>query len=678
MTTCTTTPEQPSNLAVATNDQTPSGIVDLTVISLAEQEANRGIGQASATGPAEIEQRTTPRYTLSITLGRAKPSTPDYKSSMLNDTSFIPRTIALSQLKDVVKSHNYTFWHYKNYYRSGTNFSFSSGIILDFDGDSGMSIAEATECAKKMNCYALLATSYSHLRDKKKKDGSVINGPCFRLLIPTNRLFHTWSDLLSALNFVNNTYFKGKADPAGMLVSQFFVPSPENATIVEINNDTLYDPDDLRRENVRRGDSTTIVYDVWNVENYAILKDPRKISFSSLPAKKTVVYCPFCDDLHSTSVSAFLMDPKEGEDRRAIQCSHCKKMYVSERVMLTDEQFVAKFFYTADSVGDTSEPVEWIVKDVVGKKEIFSCYGDPGSGKSFAMMQLAISVADQSGTLNEWLGFPVDRHGPVLYILTDGSHRSLRERIRRISGYLKVPRPKDLIVQINQGVYSTWKDQVDRLIKIRKPVMIILDSLAMSSDTGDENQAEDQKEFAKILQLWSLEQDLAFCIIHHTNKAAMNNAFHQNNFRGSSYWIGIISSMLEFRKCSNKTNQYKLVKSRDGSPDAQTIREVAYEEYTPSAPGTYNLNQDQTLAGYKYIGPVSDTKSTGRKTVVTWAGDIFRSGETKTYKDTLDAMQVKYGRSQSWAKDTLRDWKDRGDVKITRNTDGTKSCTFSR
>lgn len=214
MTTCTTAQEQPNEVIVAANDQTPSGIVDPTVPSVEDQEANRSTGSASASRLAELQPRATPRYTLSITLGRAKPSTPDYKSSMLNDTSFIPRIIALSQLKDFVMSHNYTFWHYKNNYRNGNNFTFSSGIILDFDGDSGMSVDEATECAKKMNCYVLLATSYSHMHDKKKKDGSIINGPCFRLLIPTNRLFRTWSDLFSSLNFVNNTYFNGKADPA--------------------------------------------------------------------------------------------------------------------------------------------------------------------------------------------------------------------------------------------------------------------------------------------------------------------------------------------------------------------------------------------------------------------------------------------------------------------------------
>src|SRR5450755_4002604 len=103
MTTCTTAQEQPTDVMVAENDQTQSGIVDPTVFSLADQEANRSTGCASAPRPAEFQQRTTPRYTLSITLGRVKPSIADYKSSMLNDTSFIPKTIALSQLKDFVK-----------------------------------------------------------------------------------------------------------------------------------------------------------------------------------------------------------------------------------------------------------------------------------------------------------------------------------------------------------------------------------------------------------------------------------------------------------------------------------------------------------------------------------------------------------------------------------------------
>ena len=149
MTTCTIKQDQQNNPTAPSNDQTPSGIVDPTVVSLAEEETHRSIGQAVATRSAEIQPRTTPRYSLSIAVGRAKTSIADYKSSMLNDTSFIPRTIALSQLKDVVKSHNYTFWHYKNNYRSGNNFSFSSGIILDVDGDSGMSVDEAPSARRR-------------------------------------------------------------------------------------------------------------------------------------------------------------------------------------------------------------------------------------------------------------------------------------------------------------------------------------------------------------------------------------------------------------------------------------------------------------------------------------------------------------------------------------------------
>ena len=137
------------SVSAAPKDQTPSGIVDQTDVSLADEVANRSIGQAYATRPAELQPRTTPRYTLSIAIGKAKPSITDYKPLMLNDTSFIPKTIALSQLKDVVKSHNYTFWHYKNNYRSGNNFSFSSGIILDVDGDSGMSVDEAPSARRR-------------------------------------------------------------------------------------------------------------------------------------------------------------------------------------------------------------------------------------------------------------------------------------------------------------------------------------------------------------------------------------------------------------------------------------------------------------------------------------------------------------------------------------------------
>ena len=130
------------------NDQAVPGIAYPPVVPFRDQEANRSIGSAPDTASADLQPSTTPRYTLSITLGRAKPATRDYKSSMLNDTAFIPRTIALSQLKDVVKRHNYTFWHFKNNYRNGNNFSHSSGIILDFDGDSGMSLE---------------AVSYTHL-----------------------------------------------------------------------------------------------------------------------------------------------------------------------------------------------------------------------------------------------------------------------------------------------------------------------------------------------------------------------------------------------------------------------------------------------------------------------------------------------------------------------------------
>jgi len=200
-----------TELSVTTNDQTLSDPVESNTTYNADPEAVPNIGHASTPGPVSSREKSTPRFTLSIALGRAKPSIPDYKGAMMNDTTFAAKTIPLSQLKDMVKRNNYTFWHFKNNYRIGSNFAYSTDIILDFDGDSGLSIEEGIECAKSMKCYVLLGTSYSHMRDKKKQDGTVVNGPCFRILIPTCRLFHSWSDFYSAINFVNSTYFHRKA-----------------------------------------------------------------------------------------------------------------------------------------------------------------------------------------------------------------------------------------------------------------------------------------------------------------------------------------------------------------------------------------------------------------------------------------------------------------------------------
>jgi hypothetical protein len=195
-----------------------------------------------------------------------------------------------------------------------------------------------------------------------------------------------------------------------------------------------------------------------------------------------------------------------------------------------DEKFLDEVIFTADSIGDDLDPVDWIVKDVMATEECFGLYGLPGEGKSYAALQLAISVS--SGTVGEWLGFNIEKWGSTLYILNDGSMRSLKNRIRNISNYLHIQKPRDLMVLKKQGVFKTWKESVERIISIKHPVMIVVDSLSMITNSKDENAVSEQVEFGGLLNEWSLNHKLNVLTIHHSNKGSVDRPMGLVNWRG--------------------------------------------------------------------------------------------------------------------------------------------------
>lgn len=611
--------------------------------------------------------------TLSITTGLKKDvlkeGTKEFKDMMGADVTFQPRNIALKDLKDVVRTYNYSFIHWNKNYRNGANFDFATGIGLDID--EGLSLVDAEAKIRSLNCHAIIATTQTHQLPKKNKSGIEVTCDRYRILIPTVRRFHNYSDLKDAIIPLNQL-LGGVIDPAALLASQFFMPSPDNAIIIEIQGTCLYDPDMVNRTGVFQGkdaDGYTIVKNAWSLQRIGGFLNVDKVQLH-VDDKKQAIYCPFCDDINSNSASAWIPEKDKDTDTRSIVCSHCHKVYVSDIPVLTDDEFLSKIAYTADSIGDDNEPAQWLVQDVLGQSEMFSIFGDPGSGKSYATLQLAISVADPS--VKEWLGYEIVRHGPVVYILTDGSHRSLKNRIRRITGFLKIQKPKDLYVLFNQGTFDSWKDDLQRLMEIKKPLLVIIDSLAMSNDKGDENSASDQKELSNLLKTWSLTYNCNISVIHHTSKAAMDRSFHQNNFRGSSHWIGVLSSMLEFRKSTtSKRNTYKLVKSRDGSPEAMNIREVEYVEVPKSSNGQYDLTGEDIYSGYKYIGEAkeskAETKASRSEKPLTYPSEfMMKVGDKLPYNKIVNDIMVVSGKGRTTVKSNLKELVEMGYLERTK------------
>jgi len=341
------------------------------------------------------------------------------------------------------------------------------------------------------------------------------------------------------------------------------------------------------------------------------------------------------------------------------------KLMLEPEVLITEDQkFMDEVIFRADSIGDLPDPVAWIVKDVMATEECFGLFGLPGEGKSYAALQLAISVA--SGTEKEWLGFTIEKQGSVLYILNDGSMTSLKNRIRCISNYLHIPKPNDLMILKKQGVFESWKESVERIINIAHPILIVVDSLSMVANSKDENSVAEQIKFGGLLNDWALNHKLNVLTIHHSNKASADRTMGLVNWRGSSYWSGMLSSMMEFRKVGEH-NKYKLVKSRDGGEDAQGVRECAYQKGVRKD-GSYDLGGVNAPSGYKYIGkaeetiPGSPAKVGKPKTIFPKLDDIFSPGEVKTSKQAREAIMLKYGCKKDLALKTLKEWVDEGDV----------------
>ena len=324
-------------------------------------------------------------------------------------------------------------------------------------------------------------------------------------------------------------------------------------------------------------------------------------------------------------------------------------------------------YVDADSFLNTEdEPHKWVVDQVIARGEIWSIFGAPGAGKSEAVNQLGVSVA--SGITTEWLGFKIVEHCPVIHVLLDGSPRSLRNRIRKVARFLNVDKLPNWKQFIPTGPFGLWRDRMEALLNLVKPGLIVIDCLAMASGAGDENQVGEQKEMADVLILWAQKYDLAIVLVHHSNKLADSLKMNQRNFRGSSFWVGLVSGLCEFRlsKSDSSYSYYNAgLKLRDGDP--KVLCKTLQAQYVHSFDG-----QGRPTGGFVFKNECTEedhmgnANSTGGQSKVfprPW--DVMKAGEELTSGALLDQIMVYYGKGMSWAKELKAHWIDTN-VVLTR------------
>ncbi|HCD56563.1 AAA family ATPase [Haliea sp.] len=167
----------------------------------------------------------------------------------------------------------------------------------------------------------------------------------------------------------------------------------------------------------------------------------------------------------------------------------------------------------------------WLIKDVIEKQAIGMAFGQPGTAKSFFLMDMSFCVSNGI----DWHGHKTTK-GNVIYLAGEG-FSGMKARFRALeikygmtgSGLFISNGPAHLSdLEHAQAVYN----EITRVCP--DPALIIIDTLHRNFGDGDENSARDLGRFLTTLTALTQATGASIFLAHHSGHASSGRA------RGSS------------------------------------------------------------------------------------------------------------------------------------------------
>ena len=205
---------------------------------------------------------------------------------------------------------------------------------------------------------------------------------------------------------------------------------------------------------------------------------------------------------------------------------------------------------------DPQPPIPWIVEGVFSEGSLSVVFGEPGSKKTFSMIDATVCVTMGK----QWLNFNVHKV-PGLIVDEESGKRRLFERIgasMRAHGAKKgLPLG---FVTLEGFDLSKFADiqKLRRLVHQTKAKIILLDAFTDFSH-GDENSVKDTQPVLSSLRSIAEETQSAIVVIHHSGKSG--------GYRGSSSIMGGVDLMLHIQSKPDSPNvDFTSKKARDVEP----------------------------------------------------------------------------------------------------------------
>jgi hypothetical protein len=186
-----------------------------------------------------------------------------------------------------------------------------------------------------------------------------------------------------------------------------------------------------------------------------------------------------------------------------------------------------------DLDGVLAQPlIDWIIPRVIPREGLCVVYGPSGTHKSFYCLDLTLNVAMER---------------PVVYVAAEGQ-LGYRQRVEAwIQHHAKRPprgNAQFILGSINLFERSELETLKDDLASV-KPVMIVVDTLAMVSGDADENSTRDMNRIVNGCKWLAQQTGAAIVLVHHTSQEGRVER-GSKALRGAAHTMIRLSQMDEY------------------------------------------------------------------------------------------------------------------------------------
>lgn len=238
----------------------------------------------------------------------------------------------------------------------------------------------------------------------------------------------------------------------------------------------------------------------------------------------------------------------------------------------------------ADFIEHPAKQPPELIKGLLRQSHKMLVSGPPKAGKSFALMELAVAIAEEQ----KWLGCQCTK-GRVLYINLEIDPSSTEVRFRDIYDALKIPwnGGRNIFVWNLRGFAMRMDELAPKIIRKIKQLdvsVVILDPI-YKVITGDENNASEMGFFCNQFDRICAEAGVSMIYCHHHSKGAQGGKKAMDRASGSGVFARDPDALVDFTPLE-MTEDFKN-NVQDGVETPWRVEFVLREFATPEPKNVY-------------------------------------------------------------------------------------------